>query len=456
MTTVRDPAPALGTEPGWGRVLHTAAVKAALSTVVSLVVCSLVPALWGWTPQVVMSGSMAPRVVPGDVILTRQVPTASLGRGQIVTVADPDHPGRTRTHRIVRMDASGRLVLRGDANQQADSSHVAPSAVKGLAVLRVPFVGRPVVWFAERRWLALLAVMLGAAWCLLSVVPGAPTSGSSTRRSRRRMKVAVVTAGVLGAVGTGSGSADAAFQNTAANPSSTMNAAATFYPYQTAVLADSPYLYWRHSETSGTSAVDTSPAAHPGTYYGVPSFGQTGPIVAETRDKAITTSTTLVTANASAIGPVSFSVEAWLKTTSTSGGRLIGFGDAATNVLSTITDRQLYLAPSGKIMFGIGTAKTTIASAGLLNDGTWHHVVGTYAIGAGGMKLYVDGKLSSSGTAIADLPTGYWRAGGEQLTGWTGNPTSNYLVGSFDEVAVYTTALSSTRVLAHYDAGVTP
>ena len=66
---------------------------------------------------------------------------------------------------------------------------------------------------------------------------------------------------------------------------------------------------------------------------------------------------------------------------------------------STTVDRQLYLAPTGKVMFGVGTAKTTLASTAAVNNGAWHHVVGTSTNGNNGMKLYVDGTLQGSAKA---------------------------------------------------------
>ena len=52
--------------------------------------------------------------------------------------------------------------------------------------------------------------------------------------------------------------------------------------------------------------------------------------------------------------------------------------------------------------------------------------------------------------------TGYWRAGAETMTGWTGNPTDNYFEGNLDELAVYPTVLSQARITAHRTAGITP
>jgi len=442
----------------WGGVLVTALCRGALALVGSLVLWSVLPVVWGWTPQVILSDSMAPRIVAGDVVVTRPVPASSLRPGQIITVSDPDHPGRTRTHRFVRVDPDGELVTRGDANHQADSTHVRPSAVDGMAVLRIPYVGMPVLWLRLHDYAPLLICLglavgagLGARLNGRPSDPGA--GGDSPRRVRGRRIAAAAAAGTVAAASLGS-PADAAFKRTATNTSNAFAAASVFRAYQGAVLTDSPYLLWRLQEKTGTTGADSTGHSHPGTFSNTPTLGQASPITGDPTDVAFGTGTNgYVTQTGSTTNTTTFSVEAWVKTTSTAGGRLIGFGDAAAGTASGSTDCQLYLAPNGKVEFGLNdNTQVAIASASAVNNGAWHHVVGTYSP-ATGAKLYVDGALSASGTGATPTTfTGYWRAGAEDLTGWPSAPTSRYLVGTIDEVAVYTTVLSAARVSAHYAA----
>jgi hypothetical protein len=51
-----------------------------------------------------------------------------------------------------------------------------------------------------------------------------------------------------------------------------------------------------------------------------------------------------------------------------------------------------------------------------------------------------------------DAYNGYWRLGGGNLTGWLNAGGTTALAASFDEVAVYPTALSAAQVSAHYAA----
>lgn len=72
------------------------------------------------------------------------------------------------------------------------------------------------------------------------------------------------------------------------------------------------------------------------------------------------------------------------------------------------------------------------------------------------MNLYVDGVLVSNTTAIttAKVYSGYWRIGGDNLSKWPARPTSDYLAGTIDEVAVYPKALTLSQVVGNYmDSG---
>lgn len=457
-------------ELGWRALLRRTVARAGLAMVASLVLWSLLPALLGMTPRVILSGSMEPRIHVGDVIVTREVPATTLTKGQVITVKDPDHPEKTRTHRFVRRAADGTLVTRGDANAEADSSHVTDGDVLGLGVIRVPWVGRPAYWMAQRDFAALGVTFLLLGWCVVSAFPGrrpedegddtdedddATDAGSGSRpghSSRRRRVAAAVTVSVV-AVGALGAPADAAFKRVAANPTSTLAAAVSFHPYRTEVVADSPYLYWKLDETSGTAIADSGAGNHPGTLLAqTTAFNQVGALTSETPNRAMGFSVTSITANAAVAAPSTFSVEAWVRSTSTTGGRVIGYGNANGQNAATTQDRLLYLGANGRVYFGVGSAKTVVASSGVVNNGTWHHVVGTYVAGTNGMRLYVDGALQGQNTATVQSysANGWWRAGAEQMTGWTSNPTDNYYDGSLDELAVYTDVLTPAEVLSHY------
>lgn len=97
-------------------------------------------AVTGVRPLVVRSGSMAPTIATGSLVLVRTVPAAEARVGDVVAAQRPD--GTQVTHRVVSTEPLGsstRLVLKGDANADPDSAPVAARTV-GRYVATVPLV----------------------------------------------------------------------------------------------------------------------------------------------------------------------------------------------------------------------------------------------------------------------------------------------------------------------------
>ncbi|WP_164734575.1 PKD domain-containing protein [Microbacterium lemovicicum] len=221
--------------------------------------------------------------------------------------------------------------------------------------------------------------------------------------------------------------------------------------YGASVFNLAPSLYWRLGETSGSVARDASLEDSDGTYYGNVTRGQVGALknVANT---AIGTNPngdvqTGVASNKRFVNPTTFTIESWFKTDSTSGGKIVGFGNAQQGWSSSY-DRHVYMSGDGRVKFGVWTGQSQILeSAPGFNDNKWHQVVAQMS--SSGMKLYIDGQLiSSNGNSDAQPYDGYWRVGGD--SGWEGD---GYWRGSIDEVAVYPTVLTASQVATHYQLG---
>ncbi len=230
-------------------------------------------------------------------------------------------------------------------------------------------------------------------------------------------------------------------------------------PYAEAVLADGPTSYWRLGDATGAAMLEDIAGGDDLQ----PNGGQPGAGLSQSPDGALTgdadTASTFDGVNSGYAaglypqrGPNTVTVEAWVKTTSTSGGRIVGYSERREGT-SARHDRQLYLDNGGRVLFGVHSGGVrTIISPNAVNDGQWHHVAGT--LGPAGMRLFVDGKaVASRGDTVTPRNfSGYWRVGGDTLSGWTNAPTSGFLSGKIDEVAVYPKVLTPSQVDAHFRA----
>ena len=121
---------------------------------------------WGfldWSPTLVTSGSMQPLVAPGDVVMIRPVSSEELLPNTVVLYDRPD-TGRV-LHRILEQLPDGTFRTGGDANAVPDSAFVHVEDIEGAAVLAVPWIGRPSLWLAQKRY-----ELLGIGTVVLLVV----------------------------------------------------------------------------------------------------------------------------------------------------------------------------------------------------------------------------------------------------------------------------------------------
>ncbi len=224
--------------------------------------------------------------------------------------------------------------------------------------------------------------------------------------------------------------------------------------YGQAVYQDGPDSYWRLAETGGTDAADASLNDRGADYVGGPTLGQPSGIgLAGDRSVGFDGANDVVAADSNSTAPERFSAETWFRTTTGDGGRLIGFGSSRTGTSSN-ADRHVYMTDTGRLRFGTvrGGVRSVIESPQAYNDGDWHHLVATQ--GTAGMQLHVDGvRVAENGQSLAADYSGYWRLGGDNLSGWDARPSSDYFAGSLDEAAVYSRVLGAAEISEHFTKG---
>ncbi|GAB1645805.1 hypothetical protein [Krasilnikovia sp. MM14-A1259] len=147
---------------------------------------TIMPLAWGWTPAVIVSGSMSPRVHRGDVVISSPPgPDWHPAVGQVVTVPDQVHRGNTLTHRIVGFDEHGLLLTRGDANGSNDPFRTAPENVHGIGRLLVPRIGLATLEMREGRpaMFVLQALTVLTALGLVLRLPAHPDNPAESEAS---------------------------------------------------------------------------------------------------------------------------------------------------------------------------------------------------------------------------------------------------------------------------------
>lgn len=120
------------------------------------------PKFLGFSPLVVLSGSMEPAMYPGDVVIIREQAADKYRPGDVVTYLTG---GNAFTHRIVS-EENGVFTLKGDNNNTADEFLTA-DRFEGKVILRIPKIGLAIVFLKKPQGMMLVGALL-----LLSVYGG--------------------------------------------------------------------------------------------------------------------------------------------------------------------------------------------------------------------------------------------------------------------------------------------
>ncbi|HEV3359940.1 MAG TPA: RHS repeat-associated core domain-containing protein [Pseudonocardiaceae bacterium] len=233
--------------------------------------------------------------------------------------------------------------------------------------------------------------------------------------------------------------------------------------YRSSVVDDEPVAYYRFDEpAAATTTLTNAVALHPhdgdATAHGVATDSQPGVLSGTSDGTATFDGNGYVNLPAGLTGDtMSLAAEMWFKTTGS--GTLLSLqsqdfapgagASSATPVLYVGTDGLLY----GGYPMQQAAGATQVVSPSQVNDGKWHHVVLSAAIGS--QTLYLDGVSVGTVTGLIDQKQQTFAAlGAGYAKGFpaTDNGDFYFAGGSIDEAAIYRHPLGALAVAEHYAA----
>ena len=235
-----------------------------------------------------------------------------------------------------------------------------------------------------------------------------------------------------------------------------LSTVATPDAYTAKVGQDGASSYWPLNETSGLIAYDYSGYGHNGSLSNSATFtlGVAGPqppafpgfSAGKTAYEFDGVANFIdCGANASISGTNNFTVEAWINTTSTSGGEIVCQRDGTMN--GYIGAYRCYVNANGTLSFllyGSTGYQFDFSSTKTVNDGNWHQVA--FVRNGSLATIYIDGAsvASASGTVAALTPTI------QTYIGANPRDNNNFFGGEIADVAIYGYALAPGRIVSHF------
>ncbi len=167
-------------------VLRRTAVGLLVALFVAVVGTLALGAHAGYRLYVVRTGSMAPALLPGDLVLDR--PTNGPYAGQVITFRHSTGSDDVVTHRVTEVTAAGIIHTKGDANSTPDVWDIRPGQVEGAEVGYVRGLGYALVFLKQPRGagaVVTIVIALVLLWSLLFPGPATRPAGGPTGRHMR-------------------------------------------------------------------------------------------------------------------------------------------------------------------------------------------------------------------------------------------------------------------------------
>ena len=218
-------------------------------------------------------------------------------------------------------------------------------------------------------------------------------------------------------------------------------------PYDELALSQSPALFWKFEETSGSTAVDSSGNGRNGVYGASTVFGQAALVSGYTNSVAGTGSNSAVSLGYQSPfeGCEAVSVVVWYQGTDAGGINMFGCYEFGFYPIF-----DLNMLSGGQITFGVFTPTGLSATSygPDVNDGHLHCIVGTWSAASGYSRMYVDGSLV--GTSINQATSALAGNGGHTIS----FNQEGTLAGRRNSALIYLSELSPSFISALYTAGI--
>ncbi|WP_134741504.1 signal peptidase I [Nocardioides sp. 503] len=157
-----------GTSKGrgpWRRVASLVMTLAMVGSFVMFLFLAVGPHVLGYRTSTMLTGSMEPGIMPGDVVVTTQKPATDVHVGDVISYQIPIEDHRVETHRVTEVTTAkdGTISIRtqGDANSNVDPwtaileedtvwevQAVIPNLGDLIQTMRSPIVHHVVKWVA--------------------------------------------------------------------------------------------------------------------------------------------------------------------------------------------------------------------------------------------------------------------------------------------------------------------
>ena len=130
-----------------------------------------IPDFFGFTPFIIVSGSMEPKIQTNNIIITKKVDENEIKEGDIISYKDKEN-NIIITHRVVgviNMNGQNFYETKGDNNKANDKELVEISRIQGKYLFSIPFLGELITYVKTPRGMGLVLTFIISLYILYDI-----------------------------------------------------------------------------------------------------------------------------------------------------------------------------------------------------------------------------------------------------------------------------------------------
>ena len=116
------------------------------------------PSVLGLKTYIIASGSMEPTLKVGDIVLIKEISSTNLKENDIISFQKDNTIITHRIHKILKLDEKVKFQTKGDHNQSIDSDLVEESNIEGKMIIKIPYIGKILVFLVRKEVMAIVIV----------------------------------------------------------------------------------------------------------------------------------------------------------------------------------------------------------------------------------------------------------------------------------------------------------
>lgn len=131
-----------------------------------------IPDFFGYTPFIILSGSMEPTIKTNDVIITNKIAESNIQVGDILSYQSSEDD-IVITHRLIEIkEENGQkiYIFKGDNNTTEDEEKVTYSNIQGKYLYSIPYIGTLVTYVKTPSGMAMVIAVILLIFVIFEII----------------------------------------------------------------------------------------------------------------------------------------------------------------------------------------------------------------------------------------------------------------------------------------------